>query len=210
MARGELLSVLGLYRYDPTIFDNMAVPYGISKDDLVAEIIFETAELEVLIPDSDLFKSMVGVWSNVRMKSWNDMMNVLTVRNYEPFINLDRTETETRNLTGTAKNTRTFGDQNQTTPNLTTTDQIQSYDSGAWQDRQKRMNTGTETSRHTGTIGDDGTTTDGGTITRRTVGDSAMYTKQNIIEQEMKIRETYDIYQIIISEFKKQFCLLIY
>lgn len=210
MARGELLSVLGLYRYDPTIFDNMAVPYGVDKDDLVAEIIFETAELEVLIPDSDLFKSMVGVWSNLRMKSWNDMMNVLTVRGYDPFINIDRTETETRDLHGTANNTRSYNEQNENTPDLTTTDQIQSYDSGAWQDRQKRLNAGKETAKHTGSVGDNGSTSDSGTITRRTVGDSAMYTKQNIIEQEMNIREKYDMYRIIISEFKREFCLLIY
>ena len=210
MARGELLSVLGLYRYDPTIFDNFAVPYGVDKDNLVAEIIFETAELEVLIPDSDLLKSMIGVWSNVRMKSWQDMMNVLTVRGYDPFINMDRKETETRDLHGTANNTRSYNEQNENTPNLTTTDQIQSYDSGAWQDRQKRLNSGKETAKHTGSTGDAGSTSDNGTITRRTIGDSAMYTKQNIIEQEMRIREQYDIYQIIIGEFKKEFCLLIY
>lgn len=210
MARGELLSILGMYRYDPTIFDNMVVPYGVDKENLVAEILFETAELEVLIPDSNLFKSMVGIWSNVRMKSWQDMMNVLTVRGYDPFINLDRTETETRNLRGTANNTRSFNEQNENTPDLTTTDQIQSYDSGTWQDRQKKINSGTETAKHTGSIGDNGSTSDSGTITRRTIGDSAMYTKQNIIEQEMKIREQYDIYQIIIEEFKKEFCLLIY
>lgn len=210
MAKGELLSILGLYRYDPTIFDNMVVPYGVDKDDLVAEIIFETAELEVLIPDSDLFKSMVGVWSNIRMKSWNDMMNVLTVRGYDPFINMDRTETETRDLHGTANNTRSYNEQNENSPDLTTTDQIQSYDSGAWQDRQKRLNAGKETAKHTGSVGDNGSTSDSGTITRHTVGDSAMYTKQNIIEQEMNIREKYDMYRIIISEFKKEFCLMIY
>lgn len=210
MARGELLSVLGLYRYDPTIFDNFTVPYGLDRDDLINEIIFETAELEVVIADSDLFKSMLGVWSNIRLKSWTDMMNVLSVRGYDPFINMDRTETETRNLSGTASNTRTYNEQNVETPNLTTTDQIQSYDSGAWQNRQKRENTGTDTNNHTGTIGDSGNTSDTGTITRRTIGDSAMFTKQNIIDQEMKMRQEYDMYQIIIREFKNKFCLQIY
>ena len=41
-------------------------------------------------------------------------------------------------------------------------------------------------------------------------GDSAMFTKQNIVNQEMEMRLKYDLYKIIIDEFKMKFCLLIY
>ena len=35
MARGELLSVLGMYMYDDTLFDNFVIPDVIDKQDMI-------------------------------------------------------------------------------------------------------------------------------------------------------------------------------
>ena len=57
------LSVLGLYNYDESIFDNMALPVTdhLVKDTLIQNILVECSELEIVYPDPDIFKLNIGV-----------------------------------------------------------------------------------------------------------------------------------------------------
>ena len=71
------LSILGLYTWDSTIFDNMVLPAEIDKDILVDNILMDYAELEVLYPDSDFMKNAIEKWSKARLHTWSKMANVL-------------------------------------------------------------------------------------------------------------------------------------
>ena len=42
------VSFMGLYSYDPTIFDDVQIPSGIDRETLLNNLMVETAELEVL------------------------------------------------------------------------------------------------------------------------------------------------------------------
>ena len=261
MARGELLSVLGLYEWDDTLFDEFVFPNEITKEVLVNNILLECAELEVIYPQPTILKSAIGFWSQSRLKSWEDMKNVLIVENYKPFINLERRESgydlETRDLNtkGTESLNSTSGNSDSTTNSTinsnatnditssstqdldsTTTNKVSAFNSSAFENKEQSIvdstttNSGTEsqeskektTNNIVNESSDSNTTTSSnnsnvdntGTIRNdyehTFEGDSAMFTKQNIIEQEMEMRLKYDLYKIIIDEFKKKFCLLIY
>ena len=54
---GSSISILGLYQFDPTIFDNLQLPDGLDKDELVSNILIEGADLEVLYPNADFIKA---------------------------------------------------------------------------------------------------------------------------------------------------------
>ena len=194
MANGELLSTVGLYYYDNTLFDDFTIPEEIEKETLINQLLFETAELEVLYPNIDIFKEAIKYWSKSRIKSWNDMLAVLYAKDYKPFINLERKEkrkeVETRDLNSTGN---TSGN---------TLNKVSTFDSNNLQNKDSSDTSSNSSIDDTGTITRD--------YDYSIVGDSAMYTKQNIIEQEMKVRIEYDMINIIINEFKKQFCLLIY
>lgn len=186
MARGQILSVMGLYEWDDTLFDNMIVPTGIDSDLLVQNIIFETAELEVIYPDPVMMKYAIGVWSQKELERWQAYMAVLNVEDYDPFINMDRH----RDYTDT------------TTPNLTTTSEtgvkawnaIGANDPYADREQTTVKATGKNTFEHY----------------EHNYGDSAMYSKQDIILKELDVREKYQIYDLIIQDFKNRFCLQIY
>ena len=262
MARGELLSILGLYQYDDSIFDKLVLPSEINKEVLVNNIILDCAEFEILYPNPNIMKEAIGFWSKSRLKSWEDMKNVLIVENYKPFINLERRESgydlETRDLNtkGTESlNSTTSGNSDSTTNSTinsnatnditssstqdldsTTTNKVSAFNSSAFENKEQSIvdstttNSGTEsqeskektTNNIVNESSDSNTTTSSnnsnvdntGTIRNdyehTFEGDSAMFTKQNIIEQEMEMRLKYDLYKIIIDEFKKKFCLLIY
>ena len=99
-----LLSVMGLYQYDPTIFDVMELPEDLDASVLKAEILSECAELEVILPDPDVFKEVLNYWSKAHISNWQHLMDVLDME-YNPLWNKDGTYTETRNLASSANST---------------------------------------------------------------------------------------------------------
>lgn len=214
MGRGELLSTLSMYDYDNSLFDEFTIPSVLSKEDMVGRILLETAEFEVLLSDFDTYKKSIGVWSRLSMDKWQKMADVLFLEDYDPFANVDRSELKTYNLRGTDDNTLTLGNTTTETQNLTNTNQIESFDSNTWQDREKNVRTGTGTFANTGTIADDGDTSKTGTIRTDVKGLSTFYSapdsKIRIINAEVEMREKYDLENIILQDFKNQFCLQVY
>ena len=100
-----VMSILGLYQWDNTIFDAMVLPDQIDKTTLINNILDECAELEVLYTNPDFIKNAIGYWSMKRYHAWNKLQTVL-YEDYDPFINIKRDETRTieydPNLTQTA------------------------------------------------------------------------------------------------------------
>lgn len=179
------MSILGLYTYDSTIFDNIILPSEIDKDILVNNILMEYAELEVLYPNPSFIKEAIRIWSSSRIHTWERMAEVLYEK-YDPFINIKRDEvrtiTQERDLHGTG----------------TGTDKIIAWNDTNFTDRSKNDTSSTET----GTI----TTTEHFHVE----GDSAITDAQDVAKKEIDLRRDYDIYNIIKKEFKQRFLLMIY
>lgn len=179
------VSVLGLYRLDNTLFDNLYLPEQIDRETLIMNVLAETAELEALYADPDFMKTAIGFWSNSRAKTWDQVARVL-YENYDPFINIKRDEvrtiTEVRDLKGTADNTL----------------KTNAFESGTGTERE----TNNASSTDTGTI----TTTENFHVE----GDSAITDAQDVARKEINLRTEYDLYRYIIDDFKTRFCLLIY
>lgn len=179
------MSILGLYSYDPTIFDGMVLPNELDKNVLVSNLIMNFAELEVLYPDSDFMKNAITQWSKMRFQSWERMQTVLYAE-YDPFINIKRDEhrtiTETRDLSGSGE----------------ATGKISAWNETDFQNRSKNLTN----------------TTDKGTVitdeTFHVEGDSAITDAQDVLKKEMDVRLKFNLYQIIQEEFKQRFLLMIY
>lgn len=116
-----LLSIFTLYRWDETLFDNIAIPPLLDKDILVDNLVVELAEFEILYADPDMMKYMIEKWSNKELKKWQDLYDT-TVLEYDPIENFNRTETgtetETRDLDKTNLETRNLTGSNDETRNL--------------------------------------------------------------------------------------------
>jgi len=99
MSRMTTISPLGLYNWDPTIFDLMQIPEALNKDALVKNLLAETAELEVLYPNPVVFKNLVAIWSAKQIDIWNRLY-ATTQYDYNPIENYNRYETGSESGTG--------------------------------------------------------------------------------------------------------------
>lgn len=179
------LSIMGLYNYDPTIFDDMVVPAELDKDQLVKQILIELAELTVIYPDTDYMKMVIANWSALRLHTWQRMTGVL-YEDYDPFVNIKRDElreiTQERDLQGSGYTANTVNAWETVTP----------------QEQSASNNSSTDT----GTIKT--------TEHLHVEGDSAITDAQDVLRKELDVRIRYDMYRIITDEFKERFCLMLY
>ena len=67
------LSLLGLYQYDNTIFNELVLPEGMDKQLYINNLLMETAELEVLFSNPATMRSVIGIWSSAHLDSWKKM-----------------------------------------------------------------------------------------------------------------------------------------
>lgn len=92
-----MLSLMGMYEYDNTILDFFHYPdkwETVDKDVFVNKLLLDTAELEILYPDADIFKTAIKYWSAAEVQNWNKLYDT-TVLKYNPIWNKDGTVTET-------------------------------------------------------------------------------------------------------------------
>ena len=92
MSREATMSTLGLYEWDNTIFNLLVIPDALDKDTLIENLLAETAELEVLYPNPDVLKALIGVWSKKQLHIWQHLYET-TQYEYNPIENYDRNET---------------------------------------------------------------------------------------------------------------------
>ena len=96
-------TLIGVEQYfnnkNESVFDNLTVPTGITKQTLTDNILLRGAEFEVQYADPDFLKSAIGIWSNKMqptMKRWADALAI----EYNPLENYDRMEDWTDDTEG--------------------------------------------------------------------------------------------------------------
>ncbi len=188
----DTMSILGLYRANPTLFDNMVLPYpdvDLNRDMLINNLLMECAEYEILYTDPDFMKWAINQWSAKEINVWNKLLET-TKFDYDPIANYDRNETWTDS--GHIKT--------KTTPKGTVTYSETGYNTGTgFKNTEKVENGGTNEAENWNEV----------KRTGRAYGNIGVTSTQQLIEQE---RETdkFNIYDVIIESFKNRFCLLIY
>ena len=91
------MSIVGMYEYDPSIFDGMDVPsyededhniHVVDKNAVINSILLNCAELELLFTSFDMMKLAIGVWSTSEQDTWRKMY-ATQMAEYNPLWNVD-------------------------------------------------------------------------------------------------------------------------
>lgn len=216
------LSLLGIYNYDDSVLDDLALPPELedSRETIVNNLLIESAELEILFPEPNTLKSAIKFWSRKCLPVWQELYDT-TQYEYNPIWNKDGTytELETRNLAGSSSNTETRnlagGSQDSGTGSGTTEYDVFGYNTETAAHESKTTDSNTYTrsssSTQTGTIADQGNTSDTGTIARERTekGNIGITSTQELIEKQRAVVE-FNIMDRIIKDFIARFCILVY
>lgn len=179
------MSIRAMYDYNPNLFDFLQLPQPMVKQVLVQNIINNYAELEVLYPDPDFMEQAIAQWAASRLRTWTDMVKVM-YEDYDPFINIKRDEV------------RTIVQDRDLNSEGTSTLSVSAWNSDDFENRNQQQTGATDSGRVT--------TTEHFHVE----GDSAITDAQDVLRKEMEVRTAYNMYDIVMNEFKKRFLLQIY
>ena len=213
----ERLTLWGFYQYDKTLFDGIALPEGIVKENLVAEIMKNSGDLYPYHQVLEYLKRNINYWFSHRLFDFGRIYEALRM-DYSPIENYDRKENITRDYenSGIDKASTTLGSST-TSTNVGSNDnenKVSAYNESDYTNREKDIQSYNSTVTNTGS-GTDTTQTEYG-LKRKEVEDVRVHgnigvtTSQQMIESELSLRAKYDIYKIISREFEREFLVQIY
>lgn len=133
MSRGIVISIAGLYDYNPDIFTGFTVPEGLDRNTVIDKIIIDCGGLELLYPSYTFMKMAIKNWTDTEMPIWEKLYET-EVLEYNPLWNVDADITETRTGTGIGS-TKGYNEPDK------------------WLDSAKQTNDDTIKTRRTGNIG---------------------------------------------------------
>lgn len=96
------LTLIGLYNYDNSIFENLTFPAGIDKDLAINEILIECGEFEILYPNLDFLKFQITKWGEKHYYTFEKWLTALAAE-FNPIHNYDRYEEYTDTHSGSGK-----------------------------------------------------------------------------------------------------------
>ena len=201
---------MGLYNWDKNLFQYMTIPEGLDINIVTTNLLAETAELEVLYPNPEVMKVLIGSWSAKLLPIWQHLYET-TQYDYNPIENYNRTDTgridrhNTRVHSGTDTEIRdNNGELNEYIAGF---DSVPSgnNDGLVKQGKTESNNNGTNAFTHGENITDNGNDQ----TMMNSKGNIGVTTTQKMIREEREVAE-FNIYDRIITDFKHRFCIEVY
>lgn len=230
------MTIVGMYQFKNDLFDNLNLPDGINKEDVVNQILLDGSNFEILYSDFKFMQDAIGLWSNTWYRTFEKWQNALSLE-YNPIENYDRmedwtdssvnkmnrTSTENRNLSNSMRSDRNLQSVTKNTGSDNNLHNVSPYDSGTYvADSQDIANINNQsTTTDTGTMTTNGS--DSGQVTNtandsnntdsthkgRTHGNIGVITSQQMLEAELKIAR-FNLVKQISDVFIKEFCIMVY
>ena len=170
MSTMQRLTLIGLYNYDPTLFDGLTLPDGYDLETFRDALLLEHGEKCILYSNPDFMKNAITLWGRKWSLELGRIYDAL-IAEYDPIYNYDRfeeyTDNEGRKYSSTtnaghkATDSPNYNDDvtndydvvTETNDNAVTEEQISADNSGSYQPEHKTIVDGGKTTQsNDGTI----------------------------------------------------------
>lgn len=205
MSLNPRLTLIGLYNYNPAVFSNLSLPAAVDEETFIDSLLMEYGECPLIYPNYDYMVLAIGAWC----RKWYDNIERIATAidaEYNPIHNYDRTETWTENETGTKDVTR--GIDTTESESGSDEDKVSAYNESTYQPSTKteyeRENEGTQDESY------DEDTTRQNTRSGRAFGNIGVTENSAMVQHELELRRTENLYHIIAELFYKEFCLYVF
>lgn len=200
------ITLMGLLTYDPELlYENFNLPISLLsiKTKLLEHIVFECAELEIVISDPVWFGRMLDAWSTVMTPQWDYFLkwklaqDETTVEDAKGGRKLTKKSTRTPEFTTLTTNTTSNEEQGGSTISNS------AYNQSTYYPSEQRENDSIQNISNDGTV-------------HYTGSESYQYEENenavfNIEDIDKILKNGYvNIANIICTDFKERFCLMVY
>lgn len=182
------LTMIGLYEYDPDLFENLTLPDGIDRETTIDTILMRSGEFEVLYSNPDFIKSSLRTWSAKWYRTFDKWQKALEIE-YDPLSNYDRHEEWTDKGSGSTSDHSQASVKNK----------ISAYDSDTM-----RPDNESETQGSSGS-----SLSSENVRTGRAWGNIGVTTSQQMLEAELSVAR-FNIYEQIADVFCSEYCIAVY
>ena len=193
------LTLIGLYNYDNSLFDNLILPTGIDTDTVKNQILMRCGEFELLYPDFDFMKLSILHFSKKHERTFQKWIDALNIK-YDPLYNYDRkeeyTDTSAGSITGKSKPSQTTN---------TYTNEVSAFDSSGYQPKEKTTSQLTVNQE----ASDSSTSNNILKHDAHLYGNIGVTTSQQMLQSELDIAR-FNLAEQIADIFCEEYCLMIY
>lgn len=191
------MTLYGMYQFDPTLFDGVTLPDGMDKTLMVNQIIRQCGDLFPYYQVPPEVKAAITEWFIRRRDNFAKLWQGFTAE-YNPIENYDRHEdsTETPDITHTLENSGKDTSTNEA--------EVQGYNATDYVPNSRTTSSGTSSTN--GTDKETGTRT----YTSRIHGNIGVTTSAQMLEGELALRKSMDIYALIAAEFETDNLMQVY
>ena len=210
------MTLIGMEAYlnpEHSVFENLELPEGIDKDDLIGVITLRCQEFELLYSDPDFMTAAVTLWGKKyawTFAKWVELFN----KEYDPLYNKDYHEVSQDTHSGSAHNSG----NTQTTNNLqnqldaTTTHSEKAYNSGSTfvpTTQDETHSAAADTGTVTGTFGNNSSDSYTRGHSYHGYGNIGITSAQELFLKQLDVTKN-NLYEMISDLFCQEFCIMIY
>lgn len=195
-----LITITSLLIADNSLFDGLQLPKGIDKDTVVDNIVMECGELEVLFADPSFMKQAITSWSKSIVNVWERLNETYSLDTDNPW----DVNTDIYSENGMTNGVDQRNSTSKTSGSDRTLQTVAGFNSEVMVDKQA------DTINYGATVtGEDSTTVRHNT---EKSGTHEITMKRDSADVIRKVRENrkFNIYDVIVTDFKERFCLLVY
>lgn len=195
-----LITITSLLIANRDLFKDMKLPPEIDKETVVDNIVLECGELEILFADPDFMQTAIASWSKSMVDVWTALYNTYELDTQVPWDS--NIEVYSNHSEGAKSDTR--NSTSRTSGSDKTAHTVAGFNSEVLVDRD--ANTITYGASVTGNEENTANNSNDFNSTRD------LTVKKNTAEVIKKTRENrrFNLYDVIVTDFKERFCLLVY
>ena len=206
------ITLIGMYNYDNSLFDELTFPAGIDRDLAINRILEKSEEFELVYADFDYLKDRIGIWGKLWGRTFNKWVEALNI-DYDPLYNYDRFEEYEDTKANGFKNTSSSNSSTSTgsESSSSVTNQVSAYDDADFTNKEYEE-AGAETSQTgTGSATSNSSGSSDETIkhSAHLYGNIGVTTSVQMLKEQLDV-VTWNLYEHISDIFIDEFCILVY
>lgn len=212
-AKMTLIGMEGYLNPDHSVFENLVLPEGINKDDLISVITLRCQEFELLYSDPDFMTAAVTLWGKKNYWTFDKWINLIN-KQYDPLFNKDYYEVVTDTHSGSSHSSGDSQTTNdlQTNTSATNTHSEKAYNSGSTfvPTTKDETESGTaDTGTVSGTFGNDTEDSYNKEHNYHGYGNIGITSAQELFMKEKDVA-LFNLMDQISDLFVREFCIMIY